>query len=204
MQKLHSIENGGEVNRNRPASFDTPSQLSPITIFLHWVVGIIAIGLLAVGVYMAETETWSLYPWHKSFGFLLFFIVLFRIAWRIANGWPASVGRRGDAERLLVKTIHTLLLAGVLLMPISGFLMSSLGGSGVEVFGLEVVARNPHPENPQWTQPHNETMAAFFHGLHHWLGYLLICAVLLHIAGALKHHLMDRDGTLRRMLGARV
>ena len=181
---------------------DSPDQFSPVTIVLHWIVGIAMIALLAIGVYMTETETYALYSWHKSFGFIIFFIVMVRVIWRIKNGWPAPIGQHTPFELSLARIIHWVLILGTVLMPVSGFLMSSLSGNGVEVFGLEVVARNPDPDNPRQVIPYSETYASFFHTMHHRLGYLLIAAVLLHIAGAVKHHLIDKDGTLKRMLGS--
>lgn len=183
---------------------DTPEQFSHLTIALHWIVGLTVIGLLAVGVYMEETEAYSLYPWHKSFGFLIFFVVLLRVAWRIKNGWPTPVGQYSKVEQILAKVVHWVLILGTVLMPISGFLMSAFGGPGVEVFGLEVVARNANPDNPSEVIAHNKAIASFTHSLHHWLGEALIIAVALHVVGAIKHHVIDKDGSIRRMLGARV
>ena len=184
--------------------FDTPTRLSRTTVGLHWIVGLPVIGLLAVGVYMAETGTRSLYPWHKSFGFAIFFVVLLRIGWRATNGWPVPVSRYLRFERLLARTVQWILLLGTILMPISGFLMSALGGFGVDVFALEVVARNPDPLSPGKILAHNATWASFFHEVHELIGYVMIAALALHISGALKHHLIDNDGTLQRMLGASV
>jgi len=183
---------------------DTSNQLSYPTVALHWIVGFAVIGLLAVGIYMAETDTRSLYPWHKSFGFAIFFVVLLRIAWRVRNGWPVPVSRYLRIERLLARAVQWILLLGTVLMPISGFLMSALGGFGVDVFGFEVVARNPDPLNPGKILAHNAMWASFFHEAHELIGYTLIAALALHISGALKHHLIDKDGTLRRMLGSSV
>ena len=183
---------------------DTTSQLSPTTIALHWIVGVGVIGMLTLGIYMAETETWALYPWHKSFGVLIFFVILLRVIWRMKSGWPAPVERFHSAELLLIRTVQFTLLAGTLLMPLSGFLMSALGGSGVAVFGLEIVPFNPDPDNPAMPQAHHGPLASFFHTMHTWVAWILVIALVLHVAGALKHHLLDRDGTLRRMLGARV
>jgi cytochrome b561 len=184
---------------------DTPVAFSPITLVLHWLVGVSIIGLLGVGVYMEETETFSLYPLHKSFGFIIFFVVMLRVAWRIRNGWPvplsALTSQSQRMQQALAKVVHYVLIIATVLMPLSGFLMSSLGGSGVDVFGLEVVARNIDPSNPGKSMPHNRELASFFHSAHGWIGKLLIAAVVLHIAGALKHHLIDKDGTLKRMLG---
>lgn len=185
-------------------NLDTPKRFSHVTIALHWLVGLTIIGLLAVGVYMAETETYSLYPWHKSFGFLIFFVVLLRVAWRIKNGWPTPVGQYSKIEQILAKVVHWVLIVGTVLMPLSGFLMSAFGGTGVEVFGIEVVARNADPNNPNEVIAHNKAIASFAHSLHHWLGEVLIAAVVLHVLGAIKHHVVDKDGTIRRMLGATV
>ena len=183
---------------------DTPSQLSKTTLILHWIVAITVISLLAVGIYMEETDAYSLYPWHKSFGFLIFFVILARVLWRIKNGWPVPVGQYQRWETLLAKVVHYVLIISTVLMPLSGFLVSAYGGSGVDVFGIEIVARNTDPENPMKSMPHNKELATFAHETHGLVGYVLIGAVLLHIAGALKHHVMDKDGTLRRILGSSV
>ena len=183
---------------------DTPSQFSKTTLSLHWIVGVTIICLLAVGVYMAENDAYALYPWHKSFGVIIFFVVLARVAWRIKNGWPVPVSQYQTWEIILAKIVHYALILGTLLMPISGFLMSSLGGSGVDVFGIELVARNIDPDNPLKTLPHNKPIAHFAHEAHEVIGNLLIAAIVLHIAGALKHHVIDKDGTLRRIMGAKV
>lgn len=66
---------------------DTYHKLSRQTVFLHWIVAVGIIGLLAVGVYMHETESFFLYPWHKSFGVLILLFVIWRIINRIKNGW---------------------------------------------------------------------------------------------------------------------
>ncbi len=179
---------------------DTPTQLSPTTKALHWIVALGMIGMLAVGVYMVETETFGLYPWHKSFGFLIFFIVMLRVIWRIKNGWPVPASDYPQIERSLAKVVHWVLIIGTVCLPLSGFLMSSLGGHGVDVFGMEVVARNIDPEDPSKALAHSETLAGLFHSVHHWLGYIIIASVILHVLGALKHHVIDKDSTLKRML----
>ncbi len=179
---------------------DTQNQLSRISIVLHWAVAILMIGLLAVGVYMSETETGSLYYWHKSFGVTIFFIVILRVAWRVKNGWPTAVGKYSILERILARLTHWVLIVGTILLPISGFLMSSIGGHGVKVFGFELVARNINPEDTSNVLAYNEFLAWLSHEMHHWLGYIIIAAVALHILGALKHHFIDKDDSLKRML----
>lgn len=183
---------------------DSPTRFGTNTLVLHWIVAVMMICLLASGLYMAETGTFALYPWHKSFGVLIALFVLLRIAWRIRNGWPTPVGDYPSLERLLARLVHWLLIIGTVLMPVSGFMMSAMGGHGVALFGIELVAPNPDPADPQKVLPLNAMLAGTAHTLHGWGGYLLIGAVVLHVVGALKHHLVDRDGTLRRMLGAEV
>ncbi|TAA47127.1 cytochrome b [Corallincola spongiicola] len=183
---------------------DTPNKFSPKTLALHWIVGLMMIALLAIGVFMVETKAYALYPWHKSFGFIIFFIVLIRVFWRVTNGWPTPAGKYSQIEHLLAKVVHWALILGTVFMPISGAIMSTMGGHGLMVFGMEIVAMNPDPADPSKVLPHNAAIASFAHACHSWLGYLVIAAVVLHIVGALKHHIIDKDGTLKRIFGAKI
>ena len=185
-------------------SQDTSSKLSTRTLLLHWVVGIMMLVLLTTGIYMEQNAAYALYPWHKSFGVLIIIFVALRIVWRFKNGWPPPIRDYVPWEKMLSKIVHYVLIIGTVIMPISGFMMSALGGHGVALFGLELVARNPDPINPQEVIPLYAPLANIAHTLHGVAGYSLVVAVLLHLAGALKHHVVDKDGTLRRMLGMRV
>lgn len=183
---------------------DTRTQLSCTTVLLHWIVAIGVMGMLTIGVYMVKNEAYAFYPWHKSFGQVIFVFAVAQVAWRFKNGWPEPVREYLRIEQLLARTVHYALLMGVLLMPVFGFLMSVFGGNGVDFFGLELVARNLDPVNPDKTIPINGSIAGLTNTAHWVVGYLLIAAIALHIAGALKHHVIDKDGTLRRMLGKKV
>lgn len=180
---------------------DTPESLSLTTRLLHWVIALSIISLLAVGIYMEEAEAYALYPLHKASGVLIFALVLARVAWRIRNGWPAPVGQHAAWELGLARAVHWVLITGTVLMPISGFLMSALGGHGVDVFGLELVARNPDPADAEKVLAHNADLAGLSHSVHGIVGTVMVVAVVLHVAGAVKHHVLDKDATLRRMLG---
>lgn len=175
--------------------------LSIKTRALHWLVGLSMIGLLSVGVYMHETESYALYPLHKSFGVLILPVILFRVVWRIKEGWPTAVGLYSVLEQRLSKIVHWLLIVGTALFPISGMMMSGAGGHGIPLFGLDLLAPNPNPENPEEVIPLNETIAGIGHEMHEILAWIIITALVLHIAGALKHHIVDKDATIRRMLG---
>lgn len=183
---------------------DLRTKLSPVTIALHWIVALMIIGQIALAVYMEENDVDSLYDWHKSIGVTILAFALLRVLWRARSGWPPLVGDYRRWEKNLARLVHWLLIIGTVLMPISGMMMAGLGGHGIPLFGLELVAPNPDPANPAEMLPLNAPLAELGHALHEIGGSLLVLAVLLHIGGALKHELMDRDGTLRRMLGATV
>lgn len=174
--------------------------LSLTTRLLHWLVAIFMIGLLAVGTYMEKNGVYDLYPIHKSMGVIAFVFILVRVVWRMKKGWPTPVSVYHKHEQMLSKIVHWVLIIGTLLMPISGMMMSGFGGHGISVFGLEIV---PSIDKTQ-TSALNINLAQLGHNIHGILGKVLILAVILHIAGAWKHHLIDKDNTLRRMLGLKL
>jgi len=174
--------------------------LGAMTISLHWLVGLTFIGLMSVGIYMEETHTYALYPLHKSIGALLLLLVIPRIVWRFMQGFPSAEGNASPAAQILAKVVQYLLLAGTLLMPLSGIMMSAFGGHGLAVFGLEIFPMNPDPADPNEVIPFNGTLAQLGHVVHGLGGKLMIAAILLHLAGALKHHFVDKDKTLVRMV----
>ncbi|MBF6057742.1 MULTISPECIES: cytochrome b [Thiomicrorhabdus] len=180
---------------------DSTSKLSTATIALHWIVALGMISLIASGIYMHETEAFSIYPLHKSFGVLITLFVLWRIYLRIKNGWPTPVRQYKPLEIRLSKIVHWLLIIGTILMPVSGMMMSGLGGHGIPFFGLELLARNPSPENPKEVIAYSESLAFAGKVMHGLGGNILIAAITLHLLGALKHHFIDKDATLLRMLG---
>lgn len=179
---------------------DTKLQLSNLTIFLHWIVGLTIIALAVVGIYMDENEVFELYPIHKSIGVLIFLVIVVRVYWRFINGWLQPVREYNAIEHNLAKIVHWVLIIAMVVMPISGFIMSSVGGYGVSVFGLEIVVAQFDPVTKE-AIPHNATLAGFMHETHGIVGNIIIIAIVLHIIGALKHHIIDKDNTLRRILG---
>lgn len=183
---------------------DTQEKLSPITISLHWIVGLTIITLLGVGLYMSNTHAYSLYPIHKSVGVCIFAVILLRVIWRIKNGWPQPAGQYKKIEQLVSKVVHYTLLIGSVIIPVSGMMMSGLGGHGIHVFGLELMARNVDPNDMSKVIPINGDLAGLGSNLHEYVSYLVIGAIILHVAGAYKHHIINKDGTLKRMLGAKI
>jgi cytochrome b561 len=183
---------------------DTAAKLSPVSVALHWLVGLGLIALTAVGLYMSRAEVWALYPIHKSVGVLVFVLILARVLWRIKNGWPEPLAGGSRLEHRMAKIVHWLLITVTLAMPISGMMNSGAGGHGIAVFGLQIVPSQHSADKPNEALPYNESVAEVGATLHEWIAYLLILALILHVAGALKHHLIYKDGVLRRMLGQRI
>lgn len=179
---------------------DTPQTLSPVTITLHWIIALTMIALTGIGLYMSTYEFYPLYDWHKTFGVLILLLVLPRLWWRMKNGWPTPVRAYPAHEQRLAHATHWVLIVATVLMPISGMMYSGLGGYGVKVFGWVLIPGNKNPDTGQ-TEPFHAGLSALGQGVHEWLGYVLVAAIVLHLAGALKHHLFDKDRTLLRMLG---
>lgn len=174
-------------------------QISTTERALHWVVGIGMIAALSVGLYMVRAEDYAMYGTHKSVGMILFLFILWRAVLRLSKGWPETISTGARWEHGLARVIHWVLILGTLIMPISGMIMSYYGGHGLSVFGLEIAGPNIGAEGrPVAVNADLSGTGAVLHGL---IGRVLIAAILLHVAGALKHHFIDRDSTLRRMVG---
>jgi cytochrome b561 len=180
---------------------DKINKLSAVTVALHWMVAIAMIGMLGVGLYMVNAEAWFLYPWHKSIGVLIFVIVLARVAWRVRQGWPPALGRSSRFEQLAAKAVHWTLIVCTVAMPVTGMIYSGASGHGFGTLGVTVVPAQHNPLQSADVIPYSAAWSDLGQGFHNALGYLLLAAIVLHVAGALKHHVVAKDGTLRRMLG---
>lgn len=180
----------------REAELDTPA------IVLHWAVGITILFLIATGLYMTATESWHLYPLHKSIGVLLFAIALTRAIRRLRAGWPRPVSTYERIEQFLSKGTHWLLLVGSVVVPLMGMLYSGASGHGFGIFRLAtIVPPNHSATDPDVIVPYSEYWALVGQRTHRVLAYLFAGLIALHAIGALKHHVFDRDRTLLRMLG---
>lgn len=173
--------------------------VSKLEMLLHWTVAVGIIGLICLGVFMSETRSFSLYGIHKSIGLLLFCIIAVRVIVRLNKGWPESISEGPAWEHGVARIVHWVLTLGTIIMPLSGMLDAIMSGQGLSVFGLDLVSGNPGDNGRP--QAINEGLAEIAEEIHHYTGYALIAAIILHVAGALKHHLVDGDNTLNRMLG---
>ena len=171
---------------------------------IHWLMAAIILTLIMVGIYMADlprvTEeekqfAMQLYGMHKSFGVVIMLLVVMRVVWLLANpNLPLPAVFNGK-ERLLVESLKKLLYLMMFLMPISGYLMANAGGHPIMFFGLF--------ELPALIGE-NKAVGGVIKVLHMLGGWAMLLVVLVHMAGALKHRLLEEKGSekdiLRRML----
>lgn len=164
-----------------------------VAILLHWVMAILIIGLLALGLYMVRLpinhEKLRLYGWHKEYGLLVLWLVIIRFIWRITNITPNL--SLPWFEMLAARLVHWAFYGFMLAMPISGWLVTSAAGLPASFFGLFTL--------PNLVAP-NEALRHDFEFIHHWLGYALMATIFLHASAALKHHFINKDNILRRMI----
>lgn len=183
---------------------DTKAKLSTTTVVLHWAVGLTILFLVVIGIYMHENDAYSLYPIHKSIGIIVFFLVVPRIIWRIINGWPTPVSQYHRWEQILAKVTHWALIISTVALPISGVVMSWAAGYGIDIFSLSIAPHNIDPNDANKIIAINKELSAFGAQMHEVFANVIFFGLILHILGALKHHFIDKDGTLRRMLFARI
>jgi cytochrome b561 len=177
---------------------NTRARYGTISVFLHWTMALLMVGLAAVGLYMTRLPdtAWDskkvwLTIYHKEFGILALVLGLMRLGWKVS--WPEPRLIRGVPEWQLVaaKFVQLCFYALMFALPLSGWLMTSAAAIPVSFFGLFYL---PDLVNP------NDVLFHFLVKLHHALGWSLLVFLVLHAGAALHHHFVLRDATLRRMI----
>ncbi|MCB9983810.1 MAG: cytochrome b [Rhodospirillales bacterium] len=162
----------------------------------HWGMALLIFGALIAGFIMTDMPRsptkFEIYGVHKSVGVLILTLGFMRLIWRFMGAYPASLPTHAQWEKFLAKTIHIVLYISIFVMPLSGLVMSMAGGHDVGFFGLfkfpQFVGKNPE-------------LSEVAEEVHEACALILVGALGLHVAGALKHHFIDRDTTVARMGG---
>jgi cytochrome b561 len=170
------------------------SRYTHTAISLHWLIALGLTGTFALGFTMHDLPLspakLQYYSWHKWAGVSVFMLVLVRLAWRVTHAPPALPAMH-PLQRLAAEATHWVLYGLMLAIPLSGWLMSSAQGFQVVWFGVlplpNLVARN-------------EALGAVLRTTHMTLNYALLATVVAHAGAALKHHFIDKDTVLRRMI----
>jgi len=174
---------------------NTSSRFGYVAMTLHWAMALLIIGLLALGLYMTDLPSslrkLQLIGWHKSFGLLVLMLVVIRILWRFINVTPGYSTAVPAWQKQAAHGMHFVLYGFMLVMPITGWLMSSAAGVTVSFFGLFTLP-NLVPTSPMWQN--------YFFQIHSTGAFVLIGLICLHVLAALQHHFWEKDDILRRML----
>jgi len=171
----------------------TPARYTGVAITLHWLLALMIVGSFGVGLYMVDLpfspQRLKLYNWHKWAGVLILTLSAARLLWRLTHRPPADAPMPAWQARA-AHGAHLALYALFFAVPLMGWAYSSAAGFPIVLFGVL-----PLPD----FVPVSRELADVLKPWHGWLAKGLAAVVVLHVAGALKHHFIDRDGLLRRM-----
>lgn len=193
----------------------TNNQYTKTAIVLHWLIALGIFAMFALGWYMAELPKdapkamsfdlfdLGIYNWqlteevsprtfyfnlHKSVGVTLLGLIVLRIIWRITHRPPALLNSLSAAEKKLATAGHHALYLLMVLLPLSGVLMALYSKYGLKWFCMDLFAGLDNP-----------AMRDTFKEAHEVLGVLMLIVIAVHILGAIKHKLIDKDSTMDRM-----
>ncbi len=165
---------------------------------LHWLMALLLFGLLALGYYMADLplspDKLQYFSWHKWAGVTVFLLVWLRLAWRVTHRPPAYPPSMTGPQQLLAHAGHLALYGLMLLIPLSGWLMSSAKGVQTVWFGVL-----PLPD----LLGRDKELGKQLTELHFALNISLLVLIGVHTAAALLHQFVFKDDILRRMLPVR-
>lgn len=175
---------------------NTESSYGTLSKALHWLVALVVFTMFVVGLWMVELDYYSDWyrtapHYHKSVGILLSLVVIFRLVWRVTNKRPKPLATHSRLEIIAAHIAHLLLYVALFSIFISGYLISTADGRGIDVFNWFTI-----PSAGEFIEQQEDVAGT----LHKWLAYGLIGLVSIHALAAVKHHFIDRDNTLKRML----
>lgn len=178
---------------------NTPNSFGLVTRTFHWLTALliltaIPLGLIANGIAPTPdtiAQKAQLFSLHKTLGVAAFFIGLARILWALTQSHPAPLHPQRRVELTLAQIVHWMLYLSLVMVPLTGW------GHHAALDGFAPILW-PFGQGLPFV-PKSESIATLAGGAHWVFTKLLAASVILHIAGALKHHVIDRDATLARM-----
>jgi cytochrome b561/polyisoprenoid-binding protein YceI len=183
----------------------TQQRYTAVAIALHWIIAFSIIGMIAVGWTMenldpstldGRAQYQSIVQLHKSFGITILLLSVARIAWRLMNPPPPEPPMPGW-QAFAANAVHVLFYILMIAMPLSGWIMASASPAfETKYFGLFDARLPVLPTLPLESR---EAVDETFGSVHSALAWVVIGLLVLHVAGAVKHHFIDKDGLLARM-----
>ncbi len=162
---------------------------------LHWLIALLMLGLLGLGFYMQDLplspQKLQFYAWHKWAGVTVFLLVILRLAWRVTHQPPPLPEGMPRWQQWAAQATHLLLYVLMLAIPLSGWLMSSAKGFQTVWFGVL-----PLPD----LLAKDKALGDLLQTLHMSLNLLLVALLVAHVGACLKHHFINKDDVLLRML----
>jgi len=166
-------------------------------IAFHWAIGVLMILNIAGGLLhesFGEAAVGTIMSLHKATGILILVLSVGRLVWRITHRPPPLAASVKAWEKGLAHAVHAIFYIMMIALPMTGWLMVSAGSRKfpIDFFGLFTVPWLPVAQDRAAAGVYNER--------HELLGYVMIALIVLHVLAALKHHLIDRDNTVIRIL----
>lgn len=162
--------------------------------FLHWIIALLVIGMLCIGFFMDDFSKQSkviVYPLHKSIGLTILFLTLIRFIWVQYRGKPDLPLTMKLWEKITSRIVQYSFYVLLIIMPLSGWIMSVAAGKTPSYFGLFDLSL-------PWIGI-DKPLAEFMAESHETIAWILIALIILHVGGALKHHFIDKDNVLKSM-----
>ena len=174
---------------SRVMRYSTPA------VVLHWLVALLIFVGFPLGLYMVDLplspDKLKLYSYHKWIGITVLLLVAVRVSWRLTHVPPPLPASVAAWQRQASAVVHGLLYLLMIAIPLSGWLMSSAKGFQTVWFGVlplpDLVAKD-------------KALGDLLKEVHEGLNFIMLGAVLAHVGAALKHHFIERDGILARMI----
>ena len=174
---------------------DTPDSYGAVSRFNHWFTAALVIGLLAIGLYFEDMprgdEKTYWVKLHIAVGTLSLAFLAFRVIWRFIGRTPELLPQPVMLQRL-TRLVHGLLLLGIAVLIVTGPVLVWSGGRAISVFDWFSIA-SPIGEM--------HDLHEVLETVHAIAGKVVLIALILHVGAVMKHVVIDRDGTLQRMLG---
>ena len=177
------------------AVLSSPARYARTAVVLHWIVALLIVALIGIGWYMVgipkkTPDRAFFFNLHKSLGIVTAIFIVMLIVWRVRHAAPPFLAAMPKWERMAAKLNHVLFYGLMILATLTGYLTSSFSAFGPKLFGIAL---------PQWGWD-DAAVRGNFAAVHRVSALIFAVLIAIHIAAALKHLLVDKDGVFQRML----